>query len=157
METRNNNKQINNFIKNSCSSVLVNIEIIRCYTTEIVKFNGIKVKLINNTTISLNDLFKELGNNALDLKTTGNSYYDCDLKTFIFCGYYPFSNCVTISNPNKFNNLENPKIILRSRQVIEKDNFMRSECNEENRDKIDIIKMLILIKKVKDLMKEILD
>lgn len=109
----------------------VHVSVTHSFSSEKEIYQDIFPRLVNNS-ILLNDLFEELTHKNCILTNTAISYYDDDLKTFIFCGILPFTGNVTV--PYKYQEGIIPIIHIRSRQLIHKDNLMRMELNEESQE-----------------------
>ena len=74
--------------------VIVNLTIVYSYSHNIGNFN-IETNLINGKNISLNDLINELIN-KIDFQRKIISYYDKDLKLFIYCWEISFRKRIFI-------------------------------------------------------------
>ena len=107
--------------------IQMNVIISYSYSSESHEYNNISIKLLNSNTFSLNELLDELIHKGLDFTNTAISYFDEDLKTYLLCGKFPFTNIVTIP----YDGSDTPTIKLRSRLIIKKENLMRMELSEE--------------------------
>jgi Zn-finger protein len=117
-----------------------NILITYAYCPEYFLYESHTLKLINNNSLNLNDLIEDMSNTySTNLNNTAISVFDNDLKSYIYCGIYPFVNEVTIPYEleEKEDGYSYPTIQIKSRQIIKKDNMMRMELNEENPELTD--------------------
>jgi hypothetical protein len=131
-------QKINNGEKNNILPKIpkIDVHLIYSYSNESFIFTDIPIKLINNNSFLLNDIFDELSNKGVNLNNTTISYFDNELNNFIFCGIVPFGGKVT--SPYLIEDgKENAIIKIKSRCIIKKDNLMRMELNEEHTEQID--------------------
>lgn len=128
-----NNTDHNNSDKNQDKSKLqrINVTITYSYTTETNTIENILAKITSTNLLSLNDLIEDLieNKNCKSLYDTAISYYDNDLKNYIYCGIYPFDINITIPLTQEVQSC--PTLQIRSRNLIKKENLMRMDLNEE--------------------------
>jgi hypothetical protein len=128
------NKNI--FYKNPKANIIITY----AYSPEYFYYEYHTLQLVNNNSINLNKLIEDMSSLYLvNLNNTSISVFDKDLKSYVYCGIYPFSNEVTIpfELEEKEDGYDYPNIQIKSRQIIKKDNMMRMELNDENPELTD--------------------
>ena len=109
--------------------VIVNLTIVYSYSHNIGNFN-IETNLINGKNISLNDLINELIN-KIDFQRKIISYYDKDLKLFIYCGKFP------LEKEFLFEYKKDEIVQIKLRQITNKIFSIKSELLEDENETDD--------------------
>ena len=109
--------------------VIVNLTIVYSYSHNIGNFN-IETNLINGKNISLNDLINELIN-KIDFQRKIISYYDKDLKLFIYCGKFP------LEKEFLFEYKKDETVQIKLRQITNKIFSIKSELLEDENETDD--------------------
>jgi hypothetical protein len=122
-------------------TIKLNIKILHAYTEETKIFQN---QLINfnseEKSMYLNEILETFSTkNNIDLKNKAISYYDFDLKYYVYCGIFPFNTQIIIPfDENALKSLQEPNTIqIKIRTIQSKFSLLKMDITEENQGNLD--------------------
>jgi hypothetical protein len=116
------------------------VKVIFSYTDQVKEFNNFPVEIVyeDNPIFYFNDFVNNLSKNV-NVENKVVSYYDQDLRYFVYCGIFPFKAQIIIPyDEEKMNNIEEPySILIKIREIQTQLNLLKMELIEENHDNLD--------------------
>lgn len=120
--------------------VTCNVTVVYSYSNKIINIS-VSCLLFQNNKIVLNDVVENISEIS-EVKGYIVSYYDNDLKAFIYCGVYPFDKKIVVDADLKEKLIP---IQIKLRKIIHKDQLLKTELLEEENENADDIHSKIFI------------